>query len=319
MSARPNPQISIIVPLYNEQEGFAMLIERLNALMANTSLTIEIILIDDGSKDSTPLLMQQIALSDERYQAIFLSRNYGHQIAITAGMANVNASEAVMLIDGDLQDPPEMLHRFYEYFQQGYEVVYAIRKKRKENWLKKVCYSFFYRLLTSISYIKIPIDSGDFSLLSRRVVDVLNKMPEESRFIRGMRTWVGFNQIGIEYDRQQRFAGEPKYSIKMLFKLAYNGIFNFSEIPIKFITRLGLFTILITLIYVAHTIFEKFVRGTVPQGFTALLMTITLFSGVQLLSIGILGEYLLRIFFQVKNRPLYIIKNRIIEKEIKKE
>jgi len=311
-----NPQISIVVPLYNEEAGFSLLIERLNNLINQSALKIEIVLIDDGSKDDTSLLMRQLALFDEHYQAIFLSRNYGHQTALTAGIANAKATEALMIIDGDLQDPPELLTEFYNYFKEGYDVVYAIRTKRKENWIKRLCYSLFYRILGSISYIQIPIDSGDFSLISRKVADVIIAMPEESRFIRGMRTWVGFNQIGISYERQARLNGDSKYSLKMLFKLAYNGIFNFSEFPIKFITRIGFITILSALIYFVITIIKKWFYGTVPQGFTALLFMIILFSGVQLISIGIIGEYILRIFFQVKGRPLYIIKNKISDKKL---
>lgn len=309
------PQISYVVPLYNESKSFPFLISRLNELMNKSSLIIEVVLIDDGSTDSTPDLMRQLALQDQRYQCIFLSRNYGHQIALSAGLSVVNATEAVMVIDGDLQDPPELFFDFYNYFKQGYDVVYAIRKKRKESVLKRTAYYMFYRMLKKISYIEIPIDSGDCSLMSRRIVDILNKMPEESRFIRGMRSWVGFKQIGIEYERQGRTTDESKYSISMLLKLAFNGIFNFSEFPIRFITRMGLIAITLSLIYLAITIIKKIFWGTVPEGFTALLFAIILFSGVQLISLGVIGEYVLRIFHQVKSRPLFIIKDRIINKQ----
>ena len=309
------PSISIVVPLFNEEDAFEILIERLDKLISNLNLKIEIVLVDDGSTDNTPILMQELASNDERYQAIFLSRNYGHQIALTAGLANVNATEAVMIIDGDLQDPPELLIEFYNYFKKGYDVVFAIRKQRKENWLKKICYSAFYRILNSISYIEIPLDSGDFSLISRKVVDIINKMPEESRFMRGIRTWVGFKQIGVEYERQERVAGNSKYSFKMLWNLAYNGIFNFSEYPIKLISRIGFITTLVSLVYFSIILYKKLVMGTVPEGFTSLLFMIILFGGVQLISIGIIGEYTIRVFFQVKKRPLFIIKNKILKKQ----
>jgi len=220
-----------------------------------------------------------------------------------------------MVIDGDLQDPPELLSEFYSKFKEGYDVVYGIRKKRKESWLKKTAYNSFYRILKSISYIDLPLDTGDFSLISRRIIDVMNKMPEESRYIRGMRSWVGFKQIGLEYDREERFAGTSKYSLNMLFKLAYNGIFNFSEFPIKLITNLGLLSICISLIYFVQTIYKKLVYDNVPEGFAALLFAIILFGGVQLVSLGIIGEYVLRIFFQVKGRPLYVVKNKITNKK----
>lgn len=310
-----SPQISIIVPLYNESKVFAMLIHRLQNLMDSLPVNIEVVMVDDGSRDDTALQMIQTSLADKRFQSVILSRNFGHQSAVSAGMKVARGTEAVFIIDGDLQDPPELLGEFYTQLKAGYEVIYAVRKKRKESFFKKIAYNTFYRLLKKISYIDIPLDSGDFSLLSRKVVDILNKMPEESRYIRGMRAWAGFKQIGLAYERQERQAGESKYSWQMLWKLAYNGIFNFSEFPIKFITNLGFISIAFSLIYLADTIIRKFMYGTVPQGFTALLFAIILFSGVQLLSLGIIGEYVLRIFFQVKNRPLFIISKQIVEGE----
>ena len=221
----------------------------------------------------------------------------------------------MMVIDGDLQDPPELLVEFYSYLKQGNDVVYAVRKKRKEGVLKRSSYFLFYRLLKSISYIDIPLDSGDFALISRRVVDIMNKMPEESRYLRGMRTWVGFKQIGVEYERSERQAGESKYSFSMLFKLAYNGIFNFSEFPIKFVSRLGGLTVIVALIYFISVVIKKFFYQEVIEGFTSLLFMIILFSGVQLIALGVIGEYVLRVFFQSKNRPLFIVKETIKDKE----
>lgn len=309
-----DPKISLVIPLYNEEKSLPLLIERLNKLITGTDITFEIVLVDDGSSDDTANICNQIALSDNRYQCIFLARNYGHQIALSAGISVASATEALMILDGDLQDPPELFFEFYSYFSKGYDVVYGIRKNRKENLLKKSAYFIFYRLLKKISFIDIPLDSGDFSLISRRVADVLNKMPEESRYIRGMRSWIGFKQIGVEYERDERIAGKSKYSLSMLMKLAFNGIFNFSEIPIKFITKLGIFSVLVSLIYFIITLVKKFFFTDVPTGFTGLLFVIILFGGVQLISLGIIGEYIVRIFFQVKNRPLFIIKNRIKEK-----
>ena len=309
------PQISIVAPLYNERESFPHLVARLNAVMDASPLRIEVVLIDDGSRDNTAALMQQVALVDARYHCVFLSRNYGHQIALSAGIASARATEALFIIDGDLQDPPELLTDFYNKYLEGYDVVYAIRKKRKEGVFKRLAYSMFYRLMRSISYVDIPLDSGDFSLISRRVADVLSQMPEESRFIRGMRSWIGFSQIGIEYERDARVAGAPKYSFKMLRKLAYNGIFNFSEYPIKLVTRLGLITFTIAFLYLIQTLIKKYFYGDVPQGFTATLFVIVLFSGVQLIALGLIGEYVLRIFFQTKGRPLYVVKEVIRQKE----
>lgn len=311
------PQISIVAPLFNEKDTFPLLVERLNKLMDTSQLAIEVVLVDDGSKDNTAELMAALAISDKRYHAVFLSKNHGHQSAVTAGMAKAEGTEGIFIIDGDLQDPPELLEEFYNHLKQGADVVYAVRKKRKESWLKRTAYSAFYRLLKSISYIDIPLDSGDFSLVSRRVVNVMNKMPEESRYLRGMRTWVGFKQVGVEYDRDSRAAGDSKYSLKMLFRLAYNGIFNFSEAPIKLVTNMGIGTFLIATLYLLTVLFKKFfIKDYVPEGFTATLFVIILFAGVQLIALGIIGEYVLRIFFQVKNRPLFLIKREIKNGEV---
>jgi len=309
------PQISIVVPLYNESESFPLLVQRINAVMDASDLNIEVVLVDDGSKDDTALKIRQLALTDSRYHGVFLSRNHGHQLALTAGIASAKASEALFVIDGDLQDPPELLSEFYKLFQEGNDVVYAVRKKRKEGVIKKAGYHLFYRILRSISYVEIPLDSGDFALISRRVVDVMNKMPEESRYLRGMRSWIGFKQIGFEYERDERVAGESKYSFKQLFQLAYNGIFNFSEFPIKFMSRVGIFAIVLSLIYFIIVVAKKLFFAQVIEGFTALLFVIILFSGVQLLALGIIGEYVLRIFFQSKHRPLFIIKEEIVNRE----
>jgi len=284
--------------------------------MQSSQLETEVVLVDDASTDNTAQLINQMALTDERYTGMFLARNYGHQIALSAGLSIARGSEAVMIIDGDLQDPPELLLTFYNYLKEGYDVVYGIRKKRKENLFKRFSYYLFYRIQKKIININIPLDSGDFSLVSRRAVNILNKMPEESRFIRGMRTWIGFRQVGVEYERDKRVAGSSKYSLKMLMRLAYNGIFNFSDFPIKLITTLGFFTISVSLIFVLVVLIKKFFFNGVPEGYTSLLLAITLFSGVQLISLGIIGEYIYRIFFQVKGRPLFNIKHKIVEKEL---
>ncbi len=307
------PNISIVAPLFNETESFPSLIKRLNALMDATPLSIEVVLVNDGSRDNTAALMQQVALVDKRYHCVFLARNYGHQIALSAGLAKSRGTEGVMVIDGDLQDPPELLTEFYQKYKEGYDVVYAVRTKRKENVLKKTAYGAFYRLLKSISYIDIPLDSGDFCFMSRRVVDVMNQMPEESRYMRGMRSWIGFEQIGIDYERSERAAGESKYSFRKLLQLAYNGIFNFSEFPIKLIKRVGYIAVSSSFIYLIYSIYRKLAFNDVPQGFTATIFIIVFFSGIQLFFMGIMGEYLLRIFFQVKGRPLFIVKNEILE------
>ncbi len=310
------PQINIVAPLYNEEQVFDELVNRLQKLIDNSPLSIEVIFVDDGSEDNTPVKMRKLSLKNEKFQSIILSRNFGHQLALSAGLKYVNSSEAVLIIDGDLQDPPELLEELYAYYKKGYDVVYAVRKKRKESFFKRLAYKWFYKFLKKISYIEIPLDSGDFSLISLKIVKQLNQMPEESRFLRGMRSWIGYTQIGVEYEREKRRVGESKYTLKKLIKLAFNGIFNFSEYPIKVITNLGLFIVIASFVYFVYVVFKKIFYGDVPQGFTALLFMIILFGGIQLLAIGLIGEYVLRIFFQVKNRPLYILKERIVNKKV---
>ena len=304
--------ISIIVPLYNEELVFEQLIQRLSDVINSTKFACEVILVNDGSSDTTAKLIEELCIKDSRFTGILLSRNHGHQLAVSAGLANVRGKKGAMIIDGDLQDPPELVNEFYEYLINGYDVIYAIRKNRKESLLKKAAYSIYYRLQKKISNFNIPIDSGDFSMLSRRVVDTINNMPEHSRYLRGMRAWVGFQQIGYEYDRDERQAGETKYSWKKLFELAFNGIFNFSDFPIKIITRLGFMTVFFSLIYFVYNVYRKVVYNDVPQGFTATILAIILFSGVQLISLGLIGEYVLRIYNQVRNRPLFVV-DKIIQ------
>ncbi len=311
--------ISIVVPLYNEEAVFNQLIERLTHVIDLAKFSCEVILINDGSSDNTDQLIEEICIKDERFTGVLLSRNHGHQLAVSAGLANVRAKKGVMIIDGDLQDPPELITEFYALLTNGYDVIYAIRKNRKESFFKKLAYSAYYRLQKKISNFNIPIDSGDFSMLSRRVVDQLNSMPEKSRYLRGMRAWVGFKQIGFEYDRDERQAGKTKYSWSKLFELAFNGIFNFSDFPIQFITRLGFLTILFSLIYFGYNVFRKLVYNDVPKGFTATILAIILFSGVQLISLGLIGEYVLRIYNQVRNRPLFVVDKVIQDGKIKEE
>lgn len=310
-------KISIVVPLYNEEAVFVKLIERLVKVINQTDFACEVILINDGSKDNTPFLIEQQCMKDERFTGVLLSRNHGHQLAVSSGLSYVRGIEGAMIIDGDLQDPPELINDFYKLMNEGYDVIYAVRKNRKESALKKFAYWIYYRLQQKISNFTIPIDSGDFSMISRRVVDTMNSMPEQSRYLRGMRSWVGFKQKAFEYDRDERQAGETKYSWKKLFELAFNGIFNFSDFPVRIITRLGLFTIFLSIIYFIYIMYNKIMYHNIPQGFTTLIFAIILFSGVQLLSLGLIGEYVLRIYNQVRNRPLFIIDKVIQGGELK--
>jgi polyisoprenyl-phosphate glycosyltransferase len=310
-----SPEISIVIPLYNEEAVFHKLTERLKNLAQSMEQKIEFVLVNDGSKDATANLMTQLAVNDSLFHCVFLSRNYGHQIAVSAGLQKARGTGAVMIMDGDLQDPPELLTSFYQKIKEGYDVVYAVRKNRKESFLKKLLYKWYYRLQRSVSNFNIPIDSGDFSMMSRRAVDHLNSMPEQSRYLRGMRSWIGFRQYGYEYDRDARAAGNTNYTFKKLFGLAFNGIFNFSEFPVRLITILGVCSIFISLGYLLFTVLKRLFYGGVPEGFTALIFAITLFSGVQLISLGLIGEYVLRIYNEVRKRPLYIVDKSIIDQQ----
>ena len=308
-----SPEISFVIPVYNEEEVFDLLIKRLDELVSKIDSPCEVVLIDDGSVDNTPALIENIAVQNGHYQAIFLTRNFGHQRALSAGLEHARG-DVLMILDGDLQDPPELFFKFYDYIKKGYDVVYGVRKERKESVLKRASYNLFYKILNKISNYPIPKDSGDFGMITRQVVNNMNRMQEESRFLRGIRSWVGCKKIGIPYERKERAAGVPKYSFKMLFKLAYDGIFNFSVFPIKVLTYLGVVCISVSAFYFLLTLVKRMFYQSVPSGFTALLFMILLFGGVQLLSIGIIGEYVQRIFFQVKNRPLYLISRKIVNR-----
>ncbi|MEO8085470.1 MAG: glycosyltransferase family 2 protein [Bacteroidota bacterium] len=301
------PEVSIVVPLYNEESVFELLFERLEKVVQSSDFIIEVVLVDDGSSDRTPLLIEKATQGNPGFTGVILSRNHGHQLAVSAGLTVATGSHAVMIIDGDLQDPPELIFDFYKKLKEGFDVVYAVRQNRKESTLKKFAYWFYYRLQKRVSNYTIPIDSGDFSMISRRVVDHLNAMPEQSRYLRGMRAWVGFRQFGYRCDRDTRKGGTTKYSWKKLFELAFNGIFNFSDLPVRFITRLGILTIIVSLVYIIYILVKKLMGIYVPEGFTTLIIAICLFSGVQLISIGVLGEYVIRIYKQVRNRPLFVI------------
>jgi glycosyltransferase involved in cell wall biosynthesis len=311
--------ITILVPLYNEEQVIPRIIERLDRLIAQTTEKINVLFIDDGSKDNTAGLLEENIEGKEDYSALFLSRNFGHAFALTAGLqetAHTN-TDAVFIIDGDLQDPPELLHAFLQKLNEGYDVVFGIRKNRKEGFFKRICYRIYYRLQNRFAGINMPLDAGDFSLITKRIVTHINSLPEESRYIRGLRTWVGYKQAGIEYDRDERIDGTSKYSLSTLVELAFNGIFNFSEFPIRFIVTTGIILIGFSMIYLGAILYKKLVYGTVPEGFTTLIFAIVLFSGVQLLSLGIIGQYVVRIFFQVKQRPLFIVKSRIVNGKLK--
>lgn len=311
-----NPSISIVVPIFNEAEVLPLLNERITATLASITGTHEIIFVNDGSNDGSSDILKEFARKNHHTKIVSLSRNFGHQIAVSAGL-QYTRGDAVIVIDGDLQDPPEVIPGFIQKWQEGYDVVYGVRKSRKEGLLKKTLYFSYYRLLKMFAEIDIPIDSGDCCLMSRKVVDILNSLPERHRFVRGLRSWVGFRQTGMEYDRDKRYAGEAKYTFYKLLKLGLDGMLAFSGYPLKIALAMGFTISFMSLCYASYLVYKRllFSEYHVP-GWTTLAVGITLFGGIQLIMLGLLGEYLVRVYDESKRRPLYIIDELIgLEKD----
>lgn len=300
-------RISVAIPLHDEELVFSDLMQRVTAVLDGLpGGSHEIVLVDDGSEDRTFELIRDAAARDSRVVGVRLSRNFGHQAALTAALETVTG-DVVIVMDGDLQDRPEEIPRFLAEHEKGYDVVYAQRTQRKESLALRASYFTFYRLLNRLSELEVPVDSGDFALLSRRVVDQLNLLPERHRYLRGLRTWIGFRQTGIPVERDHRAGGEPSYSTGKLLRLAFDGIFAFSVAPLRAAWVLGAVASGAASIYALWAIFERLFLGTSPQGFTALIVAITFFAGVQLLFLGLIGEYLGRVYDEAKSRPHFVI------------
>ncbi len=302
------PRISFVIPLFNEQENLPELHRRLRAALDPLDIEPEIILVNDGSSDATPTMIHMLSQADPRVVGVMLSRNFGHQAAVSAGIAECTG-DAVIVMDGDLQDPPEVLEQFIARWRDGAEVVYAVRTKRKEGLLKRTAYGAFYRLLRKLSDIDIPLDSGDFSLMDRKVVNALLALPERQRFVRGLRCFVGFRQEGLVYERAGREAGAPKYTFKALVRLAMDGLISFSSAPLNLITYLGLGSCVFALGLIAWVMGRAIIGQRPPEGWASTMVVVLFFGSVQLLSLGIIGEYLRRIFLEVKGRPTYIVRD----------
>ncbi|MFQ4145618.1 glycosyltransferase family 2 protein [Chlorogloeopsis sp. ULAP02] len=308
--------ISVVIPAFNEAENIPNLYRRIISAAQDWQMPFEVIMVDDGSKDKTLELLQKLHAKDSRFKYISFSRNFGHQTAVSAGLVYAQG-DVVAILDADLQDPPEEIHRFLEKWRQGYQVIYGIRTNRKENFFKKSAYYLFYRILAWCSSIEIPLDSGDFCIMDRTVVSWLNAMPERNRFIRGLRSWIGYRQIGVPYERQARFAGEVKYTFRKLMRLALDGIINFSYRPLQIAGTFGFFVAIISFLgiifFFLHRILNFKIFGYSPQdvpGFTSVILSLLFIGGVQLFTMGLFGEYIGRIFDEVKQRPLYIIKDQ---------
>lgn len=299
-------ELSVVVPFYNEHENMPELYRRLVASLETQVTGFELLFVNDGSTDSTPDILRGIQEGDSRVVGIHLSRNFGHQAAISAGIEHARG-RCVAVMDGDLQDPPEVVPEFVKVWRSGYDVVYAVRTKRKEGVLKRLSYYLFYRLLSIMSEIDIPLDSGDFCVMDRKVVNALTTLPERMRFVRGLRTFVGFKQIGIEYERAARGAGEPKYPLRALVRLAIDGLVSFSNYPLRLATYLGLFAAAISLCLAVWVVLDAVRYRTAPQGWASTVIIVILMGSMQLISLGIIGEYIRRIFLESKQRPPYII------------
>lgn len=306
-------KISIVIPMYYEEKVVKECYKRLtNVLNSLENYEYEIIFINDGSKDKTLELLKEIAQKDKNVKIISFSRNFGHQAAVTAGLKETTG-DAIVIIDADLQDPPELIPEMLKLWEEGNQVIYGKRKSRKgESTFKLLTAKMFYKTLNALSDVDIPKDTGDFRLVDREVVDVINSLPEHNKFLRGLFSWVGFKQVPYEYERQERFAGNTKYPLKKMLKLASDGIISFSTKPLKLVGTLGIISIMVSFIVLIYALISYiFKLNQLSAGWTSIMVAITFFAGVQLLSIWIISEYIGRIYDEAKERPQYIIKEKI--------
>lgn len=312
------PTFSVVVPVFNEADSLPAFIARTNAVMKKLGDTWELIIVDDGSKDHTADIVQQHAAKDKHIRPLLFARNFGHQIAVTAGM-DYARGQAVILIDADLQDPPEMIPELVANWRDGFEVVYAVRRQRKgESLFKRFTAAAFYRLINRVTEIDIPLDTGDFRLMDRRVVDVLNSMREHHRFLRGMSAWVGFRQVGVPYDRAPRFAGETHYTIRRMLNLALTAVTGFSFFPLQLATYVGFISAGIALIAMPVVIALRILGNQAFFGQATTLLAVLFFGGAQLISLGILGDYIGRVYDETRGRPLYILRQNPDEVVVKR-
>ncbi len=306
------PNISVIIPVFNETEVIDTTYQRLKSVMESLQMNYELIFVNDGSRDDTEQKICHYAETDKTVKLIGFSRNFGHQCAISAGM-NYASGDAVIVIDADLQDPPELIPQMIEKWQEGYEVVYGKRLKRKgETFFKKATAKLFYRLLKHLTNVDIPVDTGDFRLIDRKVCDVFCSLQEKNRFIRGLVSWIGFRQTYVEYVREERFAGETKYPLKKMIRFAMDGILSFSYIPLKIASLLGFLVSLFSFLYLIFVLMQKwFFPADIVPGWTSIVAVLLVFNGIVLILLGVIGEYIGRIYDEVRNRPLYIVDKKV--------
>jgi len=302
-----NPIFTIIAPIFNELENIPELYPRIRDVMDQTNEPWELILVDDGSTDGSTEIIRKLAENDKRVRPIIFARNFGHQIAVTAGI-DYSRGDAVVIIDADLQDPPEVILKLIAKWREGYEVVYAVREEREgETWFKRFTASLFYRLIHAVTNVDIPLDTGDFRLIDKKVVDIMNTMRERHRFLRGMSAWVGFKQVGVNYKRKPRYAGTSKYPLSKMVQFALNAITSYSYFPLQLATYIGFISAGLSVLAIPIIAILRLTTGTVLMGQATTLIMVFFFGGVQLISLGIIGEYIGRIYDEVKGRPLYTV------------
>lgn len=308
-------EISVIVPSFNEEKNVPLIYERLTSTLSQISDDYEIIFVNDCSKDNTLEVIKQLSKKDSHVKYISFSRNFGHQIAVSAGL-DLCKGEAVVIIDADLQDPPELILEMYEKYKEGYKVVYAKRKSREgETWFKKITAKLFYRFLSAMTSIEIPVDVGDFRLIDQVIVKHLRNMPEKSKYIRGQISWIGYKQTFVEYHRDARLYGKTNYPLKKMLRLAFDGITAFSDKPLKMASAIGIISAILSLLAIVYALISHFIFDSAVSGWTSLIISVLFIGGVQLITIGIIGEYIARINNDVRNRPLYIIEEENIENQ----
>jgi len=300
-------RVSVVVPVYDEEAVLPELRRRLAAVLERSGARFEVLFVDDGSRDGTGALVDAIHDEDPRFKCVHLSRNFGHQAAVTAGLHHARGDVACVM-DADLQDPPELLLQLLAEWEKGSDVVYAVRRGRKEHWLKVKLYDLFYRLMARLSSVPMPLDAGDFSLVSRPVLDAMNRLPEKERFVRGLRAWVGFRQTGVVYEREARAGGRSKYDLLGLARLAMNGLVSFSDKPLIVVMLFGLAISLFSFLYGVGLVVRKLVWGGVLTGYASMMGALLFLSGIQLVAMGVVGIYLSKIFQEVKARPTYVVR-----------
>ena len=308
-------EISAIIPSYNEQDNVGLMYERMTKTLSKISPDYEIIYINDCSKDQTLLRIKELAAKDTHVKYLSFSRNFGHQIAVSAGL-DYCSGKAVVIIDGDLQDPPELIEQMYEKYTEGYKVVYARRTSREgETWFKKATAKIFYRLLASMTSIDIPVDVGDFRLIDQVIVKHLRNMPEKSKYIRGQISWIGYKQTFVNYHRDARIYGKTNYPLRKMLRFALDGITAFSDKPLKIASGLGIVAAIVSLLALVYALVAHFCFNSTITGWTSLILSVLFIGGVQLITIGIIGEYIARINNDVRNRPLYILEENNMEEQ----